>query len=264
MVKSHPTPYPNVNHILSLLLQSVKEVLGNQFVGMYLFGSLANGGFDDDSDIDVLIITTIEVSESTFSDLAEMHAQVARSESPWTTQLEVSYIPKEAIRRFDPANMRHPHLDRGKNEKLYMLEHLQDWIIQRYIVREHGVVLAGPDPKTLIDPVSPDNLRQSVVDVWPLWIAPILADPSIICKRGYQSFFVLSVCRVIYTYKYGKIIPKKAAMDWARQNLDQRWMPMLERAWKGRQHPNLDATPEDINGTLEMMRFALQQIQPPR
>jgi predicted nucleotidyltransferase len=262
MVKNSPTPYANVNHILKLLLPRVREVLGGQFLGAYLFGSLANGGFDNDSDIDVLVVTSTEISDETFSALSEMHARFAKTDSPWATQIEVSYIPKQAIRRFDPADMRHPHLDRGSREKLYMLEHANDWIIQRYIVREHGIVLAGPDPKTLIDPVSKVDLKQAVVDVWPIWIAPILEDPSIISKRGYQSFFVLSVCRVIYTVRYGEIIPKKAAMEWGKENLDKRWIPLIERAWEGRQLPGLDATPEDINNTLDMMRFALQQITP--
>ena len=264
MAKHSPTSYPDVNDILNLLLPRVKEVLENQFIGMYLFGSLANGGFDNDSDIDVLVMTSAEVSENTFLELAKMHAQFTKIDSPWATQIEVSYIPKKAIRRFDPANMRHPHLDRGSNEKLYMLEHVNDWIIQRHVVREHGIVLAGPEPKTLVDPVSPNDLRQSVADVWPIWIAPILDDPSIISKRGFQSFFVLSVCRVIYTFKYGEIISKKAAMEWAKENLDKCWIPLIERAWEGRQLPGRDATPEDINETLDIMRYALQQIKPSR
>jgi predicted nucleotidyltransferase len=47
-----PTPYPDVNEILSLLFSRAQEVLGDQLLGMYLHGSLANGGFDQASDID--------------------------------------------------------------------------------------------------------------------------------------------------------------------------------------------------------------------
>src|SRR5204863_8144437 len=46
-----PTPYPDVNEILDLLLSGVKEIVEDQFIGMYLFGFLANGDFDDYSDI---------------------------------------------------------------------------------------------------------------------------------------------------------------------------------------------------------------------
>ena len=220
MVKRYPTPYPDVNEILNTLLTSVRDVLGDRFAGMYLFGSLANGDFDKDSDIDVLMVTNAEISEDTFAALKEMHKHMAGTNSPWAIQVEVSYIPRKALRHFDTADMRHPHLDRGSNEELHMMDHANDWIIQRYIVRERGVILSGPNPKTLIEPVSPDDLRQAVVDVLPLWFNPILEDPLQINKRGYQSFFMLSICRMFYTLKYGEIVSKKFAAKWAKENLD--------------------------------------------
>lgn len=70
-----PTPHPDVNEILNLLFTNIKEILQGQFVGMYLFGSLANGDFDEHSDIDVLIVTDGEISSDTFSALQDMHAK---------------------------------------------------------------------------------------------------------------------------------------------------------------------------------------------
>ena len=56
-MKTNPTPHQDVNEILDLLLTEAKDVLGNQFVGMYLYGSLSSGDFDPkSSDIDFLII----------------------------------------------------------------------------------------------------------------------------------------------------------------------------------------------------------------
>src|SRR5262245_26561529 len=114
----HPTPHPDVNEILNLLLTNIKDILGSQFIGMYLFGSLANGDFDQHSDIDVLIVTDGEISSDTFSALQEMHREIAKIDSPWAAQQEVSYIPQGALHRFDPPNIHHPHLDRDIGEKL--------------------------------------------------------------------------------------------------------------------------------------------------
>ncbi|RPJ24812.1 MAG: DUF4111 domain-containing protein [Chloroflexi bacterium] len=259
-----PTSYPAVNEILHLLLTHVQEILGNQLIGMYLHGSLANGGFDEHSDIDVTVVTSEEISTAAFSALKHMHDQITKIDSPWAIQLEVSYIPQRALRRFDRANKLHPHMDRGSDEALYMMAHENDWIIQRHILRERGIPVIGPDPKTLIDPVSPDDLRQAIVDVLPLWLDPILNNPSEINRRGYQSFFVLSLCRMLYTLKHGEIISKHAAAEWAKENLDARWQSLIERALPGRQHPNLDAQPEDIHATLDMMRYVLGQVKPTR
>ncbi|MBL0346656.1 nucleotidyltransferase domain-containing protein [Candidatus Villigracilis affinis] len=50
------TPHDGVNQILSVLLEKAKTILTDQFVGMYLYGSLSSGDFHPDaSDIDFLI-----------------------------------------------------------------------------------------------------------------------------------------------------------------------------------------------------------------
>ena len=262
MERISPTSHTDVNEILNFLLTKVKDNFQSRFVGMYLFGSLANGEFDQFSDIDVLIVTDGEISDDTFAALQKMHAEIARLDSPWAVQLEVSYIPKDALRRFDPRNNRHPHFDRGAGETLHWMPHVSDWIVQRYILRERGVVVTGPDPKTLIDPISSDALRKAVADLLPLWTALFFEDPSRIGKRGYQSYCVLSICRMMYTLKHGEIVSKRVAANWAKEHVDSKWTALIERALIGRQNPDLDATPEDINGTLAMMRFALEKIKP--
>jgi predicted nucleotidyltransferase len=257
-----PTSHADVNAILNILLTNVKDILQSQFVGMYLFGSLANGDFDQFSDVDVLIVTDVEISNDTFSALQNMHSEIARLDSPWAIQQEISYLPKDALRRFDPPNNKHPHLDRGVNETLHLMTHESDWIVQRYILRERGVVVEGPDPKTLIDPISPDDLRGAVANLLPLWTRLFFENPSRIDKRGYQSYCVLSLCRMLYTLKYGKIVSKRIAANWAKEHIDSKWTPLIERALIDRQNPELDARPEDINGTLNMMRYTLEQIKP--
>jgi len=252
------TPYPDVNEILNILYTNAREILEDHFVGIYLFGSLANGDFDEHSDIDVLVVTETEISSDTFSALKEMHEGIAKIDSPWATQLEVSYIPQKALRRFDPENKLHPHLDRGNGENLHWMAHESDWIIQRHILRERGIILEGPAPQSLIDPISASDLQQAVVDVLPLWAGPILEDPLRIKGRGYQSFVVLSLCRMLYTLQCGTIISKRAAAYWAQGALSKQWSALIARAWLGRQNAGSDAPPEDVDGTLNFIRFTME------
>ena len=262
-----PAPHSDVNEILNLLFSNIKEILGEQFVGMYLFGSLANGDFDQHSDIDALVVTKDEMSNDIFSSLQAMHAQLANIDSPWATQLEVSYIPQNALRRFDPTNKLHPHMDRGNGESLHMLAHESDWIVQRHILRERGIILEGPTPQSLIDPISASDLQQAVANVLPLWAKPVLDDPNQIKSRGYQSYIVLSLCRMLYTLQCGTIISKRAAADWAQDALSKQWTPLIARAWLGRQNAGSDAQPEDVDGTLNFIRFTMQysrQIEDPK
>ena len=212
-----PTPYPDVNDILHLLLTNVQRILANDFVGMYLFGSLANGDFDKYSDIDVLIVTNEKVSDHNFAALKEMHEHIQEIDSPWAVQLEVSYIPKKALRRHNPSDNEHPHLDRDKGERLHMLRHGTDWIVQRHTlrVRERGVTLVGPELKTLIDFVSPDDLRKAMQPLLFDWYAHFPDKPNPFGSRGYQSYVVLSLCRILYTLEEGAVVSKPAAARWA-------------------------------------------------
>lgn len=90
LVNINPTLYPDVNQILNLLLIRAQRILSDQFIGMYLFGSLANGDFDKHSDIDVLVVTAGDISSDRFSKLQNMHAEIAKIDSPWAIQQEVS------------------------------------------------------------------------------------------------------------------------------------------------------------------------------
>ena len=262
MKTDSPTPYDDVNEILDLLLSSVREILRKQLVGMYLFGSLANGDFDQFSDIDILIVTNREISVNTFDALKEMHENIQEIDSPWAVQLEVSYVPTEALRRHDPSNNEHPHVDRGKGERLHMLRHETDWIVQRHILRERGVTIVGPEPKTLIDYVSVDDLRNAMYPILFDWYAHFLSKPVPFGSQGYQSYVVLSLCRILYTLQKGEVVSKPAAARWAKETLDPHWIPVIDRALLGRQNAGLEPLPEDVRDTLGMIRFALQLAKP--
>lgn len=253
-----PTRYPAVNLLLQTLLKEAQTILDGQFVGMYLFGSMTSGDFDQDSDIDVVIVTADEISDDTFLALKVMHERIYAGDSPWTIQLEVSYIPKRALRCYDPNNAMHPHIDRGSNE-FFMMQHDESWIVQRYVLRERGITLAGPAPQTLIDPVSPNDLRQTMLVILNGWTSQILEDPAKIKKRGGQSYTVLTICRILYTLQYGTVVSKPVAARWAQEALNTRWTLLIEQTWAGRHNPGADASTEDVNETLEFIHYALEQ-----
>jgi hypothetical protein len=83
-----------------------------------------------------------------------------------------------------------------------------DWIIQRHIVREYGVVIEGPDPKALIDFVTPVDIRGAVRDVMNEWWFPRLANPSWLRDQDnlYRAFAIITMCRALYAIEHGKIV----------------------------------------------------------
>jgi len=63
------------------------SILGSHFIGMYLDGSLTSNDFDEDSDIDFVVITDEDISGDLFSELQEMHDRIATIDSPFAVQL---------------------------------------------------------------------------------------------------------------------------------------------------------------------------------
>ena len=59
-----PTPYPDVNALIHELSASMRPILADHFLAMYLDGSLASGAFDADSDVDFIVVTKDDVTPS--------------------------------------------------------------------------------------------------------------------------------------------------------------------------------------------------------
>jgi predicted nucleotidyltransferase len=250
------TSHAEVNSLLSILLEEVQVVLGEQFIGMYLDGSLASGDFDADSDIDFVVVTREDIAGELFLRLQAMHDRIAALDSAWAIQLEGSYISQHAIRRYDPEHALHPNIERGLGERLKIVDHNEPWAVHRSVLRERGITLLGPDPCSLVDPVSVQELRAAMLVLLNGWAQNILDNPQVIAKRGYQSYVVLSLCRLLYTLQTGKVASKPFAAAWAKENLAIRWIPLIEHAWEGRHHPELPADPDDFRETLKLILYS--------
>ena len=255
----HVTPYPDVDAIIHELLSGARTILGDDLLGMYLIGSLAAGDFDpQNSDIDFVVVTAAELSAETIAALTAMHAHIAAGDSKWATEIEGSYIPADALRRYDPANARHPHIYRGHGEdesRLIVMQHASDWVIQRHVLREQGVVVVGPPPRTLVDPIHPDDLRQAVRTLARVWPEPLLHDPEPLRHDGYHAYTVVTLCRMLYTLQHGTVVSKPVAAHWAQTADGARWSALIERAlaWAMRW--------DDVHATLDFMRYTLERSQ---
>lgn len=240
--------------MLDRLLTEVRAVLGEQFVGLYVHGSLAGGGFDPQrSDIDFVVVTTGDLTDETLSALAAMHARISASGLEWARRLEGAYIPQHGLRRYDPARARYPWLGVDGHFAVEAFDH--GWVIQLHVLRQHGLVVVGPRPQALIDPIGPDDLRQAQRAMLREWWQPQLDDHTRLRSREYQAYAVLTMCRALYTLEDGTIVAKAEAARWAQETLDQRWAALIERALAWPRGPQAD----ELQETLDLIRHTLQR-----
>lgn len=253
----NPTPYPDVNEVLRDLLDGAGTVLGTQFVGMYVHGSLASGDFEPErSDIDFLVVTADTLPDDMIEALEAMHQRLAASGLPWAQRLDGSYIPRDALRRHDPAQACFPELD-SFDETFGVAQHGSDWVIQRHVIREHGLALAGPPPQTLIDPVQPAELQQAVSDQLRGRWSRQLRGPTRLKSPEYQAYAVLTMCRALYTLEHATVVSKAVAPRWARAALGERWGLLIDWAVAWRR----DDRSDNLYATVEFIQYVLECLQ---
>ncbi|MFI4974295.1 MAG: aminoglycoside adenylyltransferase domain-containing protein [Caulobacterales bacterium] len=273
-----PTPYPALNGLLSVFTERVRAVLGQNFVGAYLVGSLALGDFDENSDCDFVVVTRRDITEVERPALQAMHDTLHDLAPPWGLRLEGSYFPAGILRRWslepsDPPDTpprpagwadpgtggspRHvyPLLFLGNGERVLVRSEHDNLRLVRWIAREKGVVLAGPHPKTLIDPVTPDALRGEVREAMRTY-AERHGTAEKIDAAWLQAFWVVVYCRMLHSLETGRVTSKKAATAWTMSHVEARWRPLIERAFATRfSSPQVVLGPPDPGEVTETVAF---------
>jgi hypothetical protein len=246
------TPYPPVNYFVGHLLSLAETALGSQLAGFYLHGSLALGDFDPlRSDVDFLAVTVGELRPDMLSTLTNMHTKLRAGGIIFADRLEGAYIPAEDLRRHNPARSRFPAL--RVDGSFGVDDHGSDWVIQRHIIREHGITLSGPPPRDLIDPVSADDLKLAVIGILREWWSLPLPCPERFDAVEYRVYAVLTMCRAIYTLNRGETGSKPQSARWAIARLGDPWACLIRRVMEWQPGD------ESINRkeTLDFIEFTL-------
>jgi len=244
--------YKEVNDLIQRLLKEVKCVLGEQFIGMYIHGSLAVGDFNPkNSDVDFLVVTKEMVTEDLFCSLKKIHEKIIAEGNKLAKRLEGSYVSKEFLLSKEPPKKPRPYV----NESEFCLEHYgYEWLIEQYTIRENGIVIEGPNPKDIINPISSAELKKASLKLLNSWWAPIIIELSPLRDCHYQTYAVLTMCRILYMFDRGAIVSKKVSAKWALSTLDEEWKILIEKAveWEeGVVFNHMEETQDFIRFTLE-------------
>jgi predicted nucleotidyltransferase len=255
------TEYPELNEVLRDLVHSVRVSLGDSFSGAYLQGSFAVGDFDLHSDVDFVIAVRDELTDTQVAALQEIHKRIYDLPSEWAKHLEGSYFPVAILRDHNRSGLPLWYLDHG-SQALVRSDHCNT-VPVRWIVREKGVKLAGPNPATLVDPIPTEILRQHIAQAIADWGREILDAPDRYRNRFYQGFIVLNLSRMLHDLVVGHVGSKRAGANWAKSTFDPKWAPLIDRAWSGRPNPAVSVRepPDsaDFASTLDFVAFIVDQ-----
>ncbi len=228
MTDFKPTPDSELNRVLADLLAGICPILAEHFLGAYLQGSFAHGGWDRDSDVDFVVVIDHPLSDTDLARLQPVHARLQARDTYWAYHLEGSYFPRDILGDLSRTDVPLDYLDNG-NLTFERSTHDNSLVVRR-VLRRYGVILAGPPPGTWIPPIPDATLRAEVRAVMFEWGGEILSGKYDINNGWAQPFVVLSYCRMLHTLATGDVHSKPAGAAWAKGHLAQRWEDLIEHA----------------------------------
>jgi predicted nucleotidyltransferase len=257
-----PTPYPDLNDVLREFVGGARSILGDDLVAACLQGSFAVGDFDEHSDCDWVMAIARPLTDDQVAALQEDFHRVYDLPCAWAQHLEGSYFPVDVLLSCDRRGEKLWYLDNGARE-MTRSAHCNSAVVRQQ-VREHGVRLYGADPRSLVDPIPVDVLREEIQSVIVDWGGEILADPGKWANRFYQGFITLSFCRKWCDLTLGTVGSKRRGAAWAKERLAPEWHDLIDRAWKTRPVPEVSvqapADPEDWKRTLRLVALVIEAV----
>lgn len=279
-----PTAFADLNELLSDWLKGVRAALGETFVGAWLQGSFALGEGHEASDCDFIVAVTEDLDAARQAAIGALHAEIFARPGRWSRRMEGSYVPVDILRRLpagpveppgeaprpntwrDPSMntppLGYPMLFLGAGESVLVRSEHDNSQVIRWILREHGLVLAGPAAADLIDPVSPEGLRSEVRGILRRLTPMFVNDPKSVDSRWLQAFLVILYVRILHTLQTGVVASKGVAAQWGLETLEARWKPLIEAADALRKLPPEDRQgPADRAVVAETLAFLRQALR---
>jgi predicted nucleotidyltransferase len=202
------------------LLNGIKNLLNDDFVGFYLHGSLAMGGYNPSrSDIDILVVTSESISVQTKRELAKFFLHYSANPYP----VEISFLNEKHIGNWIHFLYYEFHYsefwreryknDMSKSANLYINEQIQhdsDLAAHIMITNHRGICIEG----------------KPIVDVFPLipeqdYLSSIKGD-YLECLEKIEEdpiYCVLNMMRVYLYVKSEMIVSKHEAGTWGLSGL---------------------------------------------
>ena len=258
---NEPTVFPELNELLAQFITSVQAQLGDNLVGAYLVGSFALRAGDMSSDCDFLVVTADEVTGDQEQSLRELHDEIPTRPGYWAINLEGSYAPKHDLASLQRMDQEWLYINRGLR-KMQWSTHC-NVVDTRWILREHGIPLVGPEPRTFTCEVPADMLRDRM-RVLIEGFLPDLETWASFDNVWTQRYAVETVSRMLYTLHTGRVASKRASLQWARQELEPAWRGLIAQALADRPVTWDDPSdPDKVAAAIAFAEYAKERVRLP-
>jgi hypothetical protein len=213
--------------LLQAMATDFPAILRGNLVGVYLWGSLTYGAFDEScSDVDCVGVTRRDLDDREFSGLDEWFKN-KEEQNRWVKRIDLRFV------------IDHEFLDKASrccgfyHHTGKLARHRSDgnpiiWMN----VAQSGVTLWGKDAK-LVAPHVPDQCLNEALLLELNYLKKDLtsnagdrSDKAFI----HNAYAVLTACRILYSAYHRALASKDQAYSWTMETVPSRWRAVLHAA----------------------------------
>jgi predicted nucleotidyltransferase len=207
------------------LVSEILGVLGDDLVGLYLYGSSVSGGFDPNvSDIDLVAVTSPEVEAVDLAGLEQMQNAFVGRYPERLDRLEIVYIGRATLESFRTSPGSLAVISPG--EPFHVRdERVAEWLQNWYLVQETSIRLYGVDAAAIVPPIAWAEFVAATVR----YADEVRNRSRIRASAGVLAYAILTMCRALRTVRTQTHSSKQEAAAWTRERMPG-WAPLIDAA----------------------------------
>ncbi|MBP2239694.1 streptomycin 3'-adenylyltransferase [Cytobacillus eiseniae] len=219
-----------IKYFVNQMLMKTKAILDNHFIGFYIHGSLALGGFNPkNSDIDMIVVTNDSPSSDQKGKLADLFLVYSNNPYP----VEVSFLNSRQLSEwqhpskfdFHYSEYWRPYYLRNQGNEAFPSTD-PDLAAHITILNHAGICLEGKPIKEVFPPIPVSNYLSSIMNDFNDCLEQIEYNPI---------YCTLNLIRVYMYISEGEIVSKLHAGEWGLRNLPNEFIGLIKKVLTGYQ-----------------------------
>lgn len=201
-----------VRAVLAQLVLEEQRVLHDCLTGIYLFGSVVTGDYcPGASDLDIVTVLTEDPTVAVVAALKKLHYELIVAYPRWDDRIEVTYLSCRALKHFRERSFPAARISPG--EPFHTIEIDARWLIDWYQLGVSGITLCGLSLSDVVPPIAHQEYVASVRG----YLRSLPQSLDAYRKPAAQGYVVITACRALHLCETGRVVSKRAAVEWARQ-----------------------------------------------
>lgn len=211
--------------LLQAMASDLPAILRENLLGIYLWGSLTYGAFDETcSDVDCIVVTRRDLDDHEFSKVDEWFENKKR-ENRWVSRIDMRFVINGEF--FDKSS-------RCCGYYHYMgrlIRHGSDgnpiiWIN----IAQSGITLWGREAKVIAPYVSSERLNDALLLELNYLKEDLTSNAGDRSDKVFihNAYAVLTACRILYSAHHGSLASKDEAHHWAMETVPPAWRTVIQ------------------------------------